>query len=141
MERTHIAGVEQMSRLELLIPGLTPPSVNHAWKHRRIGNHIATYKTATAKSFAAAVVLIAAGRTIAPECEKARAKVKYRVCVTAFLGKGVRLDADNQLKVSLDALTACGVIHSDARVAEATGKVVWNERDNPRTLIEVEVME
>lgn len=127
--------------LTLTIMGMTPPSVNHAWKHSVIAGHLHSYKTATAKSFTAAIASEAAGRTIAPESDRERAKVKYRVISTAYLGKGVRLDADNQLKVVIDALVKCGVIHSDARVQEASGCVCWSERDNPRTVIECEIID
>lgn len=114
-------------KIELTIPFI-PPSQNHYVKHAVIAGRLRSYQTKEAKEYKSAVSVIARGRTIAPESGKERKKVKYRVVVTVFLGTKQRQDADNGLKVGIDALKEAGVIHSDARVQEAIGRVNWDLR-------------
>ena len=126
--------------LKLTIPGI-PPSGNHYIKHGVIRGQLRSYKTAEARKFAATVAAIVAGRTIAPESPKERKKVAYRIIVEVILGKKQRQDADNGLKVTIDSLKDCKVIHSDARVQEAIGRVDWKQRPaQGRTEIFAEVI-
>lgn len=131
----------EAGKIQLYIP-LTAPSGNHYKKPRVFGKGISWYLTPEAQAFKSAVAAIAKGRTISPDSPKARAKVKYRVTVLVVLGKKQRQDADNGLKVGLDALKDAGVIHSDARVQEAIGRVNWNLRpDQGYTVLTAEVIQ
>jgi Holliday junction resolvase RusA-like endonuclease len=117
---------------------LTPPSVNHytraVYYRGRDGNpHKGKKLTKAAQAFRDAVAIFAQGRTVAPETDAQRRKVRYEVRVTVYLGPKQRGDADNFLKVAQDALQHCGVIHSDAFVYESKAIVVKDERTNPRT--------
>lgn len=126
--------------MKITVP-LLPPSVNHYVKHAVIAGRLRSYQTAEAKAFKAAVAMLAAGRSISPSTASQRRKVAYRVTVTVTLGPKQSLDASNSIKVAEDALVQCGVIHSDARVAEVIGRVIWNKRaEGPRTDITVEVI-
>lgn len=128
------------------VPYLTPPSVNHYKKSCFYTGadgqrHKGFKRTPEADAFRDAVAIFARGRTVAPESKAERKKVRYTVTVTIFLGRGVRLDADNGMKVALDALQAAGVIHSDANVAEAKAVIVKTERADPCTDFEVTRLE
>ena len=117
---------------------LVPPSVNHMYRtcyYRAKNGHAVKGRklTPAAVAFTDAVAIFAQGRTVAPETDAERRKVRYEVRVTVYLGPKQRGDADNFLKVSQDALQTCGVIHSDAFVYESKAIVVKNERHNPRT--------
>lgn len=136
----HAALLLEQGVIELSIPMLAP-SQNHYVKHACIRGQLRSYKTAQAEAFYATVAAYAKGRTISPETDKERKKVAYRVTVRAILGPKDRRDADNSLKCCLDALKDCGVIHSDARVQEVIGKVVWDQRKfGPCTQIRAEVI-
>ena len=108
---------------------LVPPSVNHYVKHTRNGKH---YTTAESRSFKDAVALYARGQHIE--------EGPYKVQISLLLGKSQRLDIDNGLKVSLDALVFAGVIDSDANVKELH---IFMGRDwkNPKTVFIVERIE
>lgn len=93
-----------MSKAEFVVP-LVPPTVNHYVKHTRSGRH---YITPAATAFKEAVALCSRGQQVEGS--------EYEVTIGIILGKGVRGDIDNFLKVSLDALVFAGVISSDARV-------------------------
>lgn len=117
---------------------LTPPSVNHYtrscyYKGRDGQPHKGRKRTKEADAFRDAVAIFAQGRTVAPETDKERRKVRYDVRITVYLGPKQRGDADNFLKVAQDALETCGLIHSDAFVYESKAIVVKDQRDNPRT--------
>lgn len=96
--------------------------------------------TKQAHAYRDAVAIFARGETVAPATDRARLKVRYHVTAKVVLGKRQRLDADNAGKVLLDALQNCGVIHSDAYVAVSTIEIVKNDRENPRTEVEVTVL-
>jgi Holliday junction resolvase RusA-like endonuclease len=117
---------------------LVPPSANHYKKTcYYIGkdghSHRGMKRTPAANAFRDAVAIFAQGRTVAPATDKERAKVRYEVRVTVYLGPKQRGDADNFLKVTQDALQTCGIIHSDAFVYESKAIVVKDQRHNPRT--------
>src|SRR3981081_72380 len=104
------------------VPYLIPPSVNHHTQPcKYIGRdgylHEGRKLTKEAKAYYDAVAIFAQGRTVAPQTDAERRKVKYSVEVDVYLGKGQRLDADNGGKCSVDALVKAHVIHSDAFVA------------------------
>jgi Holliday junction resolvase RusA-like endonuclease len=115
---------ETGKRMKFTVP-LVPPSVNHYVKHTRKGRH---YVTAEARAFKEAVAIFARGNSVAAET--------YAVGIGIFLGKRMRGDLDNFLKVTLDALVSARVIHSDAAI---TSLSISKARDaqNPRTEIEV----
>jgi Holliday junction resolvase RusA-like endonuclease len=127
-------------KIEFVVPGLIPPTGNMYVRHAVINGQLRSYQTKEAKAFKAIVAAYAQRRTISPIAKKDQAKVKYRVIITVVLGKKQRQDADNGLKVGIDSLKECGVIHSDARVAEAIGRVIWNDRERPRTIFFAEVI-
>src|SRR5665213_803003 len=126
-------------------PGLTPPSVNHykvpVMVRTRQGRVKSFAITPEARAFQDAVAVFAGGRSLTPETKKERDKVVYCVEAMIVLGAKDRLDIDNGMKVLLDGLQKAGVIHSDARVGEMHVKMVWDQRDNPRTEIEVSIVE
>jgi Holliday junction resolvase RusA-like endonuclease len=120
------------------VPYITPPSVNHYTKscyYRGADgqSHKGKKRTPEANAFREAVAIFARGRTVAPPTNNLRSKAKYKVEITLTLGKNVRLDADNGMKVALDALQWAGVIHSDAFVVEAKAIVIKDNRENPST--------
>lgn len=127
------------------IPGLTPPSVNHykvpVMVRTRQGRVKSFAITPEARAFQDAVAVFAGGRSLTPVTKKERDKVVYSVEAMIVLGAKDRLDIDNGMKVLLDGLQKAGVIHSDARVGEMHVKMVWDQRDNPRTEIEVSIVE
>lgn len=117
--------------LKISVP-LTPPSVNH-YKMKDRRGHWYVSKEATA--FKAAVAIINAGR----EARLYPGKDRYHVHIAIFLAAKQRLDIDNGLKVTLDALKDCGAIHSDAAVT-ALSVAMGRDPDNPRTDIDIEVL-
>jgi Holliday junction resolvase RusA-like endonuclease len=132
------------------VPGLTPPSVNHfkvpcaftyTDKAGRRRSRKGMKLTPEAKAYKWAVAIYARGRTVAPETQKERDKVRYRVEMTVVLGPNVRLDSDNGAKVAFDGLEAAGVIHSDAFIGQQIVNVVKNDRANPRTEFVIERIE
>lgn len=128
------------------VPYLTPPSVNHYTKPcMYTGKDGLTHRgkklTKEAKAYIEAVAIFARGRTVAPITDSARRRVRYRIVVRVVLGVNQRLDSDNSLKVAIDSLTKCGVIHSDAYSEDSRALIVKNERHNPRTEFTVERME
>lgn len=127
--------------IEISLP-MIPPSGNHYKKPRVVNGHLSWYLTKEAVSFKEAVAAMARGRSISPDTALERAKVAYRITVTVTLGPKQRQDADNGLKVSLDALKDCGAIHSDARVSTVTGHVIWDQRKfGPNTTIRAQRVE
>lgn len=66
-------------------------------------------------------------------------ELRYELSATVYFGKKQRGDGDNLWKCLADALTECGVIHSDAAVTDWIMRV---RRDwaNPRTEIEVRIL-
>jgi len=128
------------------VPYLTPPSVNHYTKPcmytGKDGNpHRGKKLTKEAKAYIDAVAIFARGRTVAPATDAERRRVRYRIVVRVVLGFNQRLDSDNSLKVAIDSLKHCGVIHSDAYSEDSRALIVKNERHNPRTEFIVERME
>jgi Holliday junction resolvase RusA-like endonuclease len=128
------------------VPGLTPPSTNHYTKPCMYTgkdgfSHHGKKLTKEAKAYKDAVAIFARGCTVAPVTDAERRRVKYRVEVQVYLGKGQRLDSDNSLKVAIDALAYAGVLHSDAFVLESKAIIVKDQRHDPRTHFIVERME
>lgn len=120
------------------VPYLTPPSVNHYkescyYKGRDGLSHKGFKRGDQANAFRDAVAIFAQGRTVAPESAKERKKTRYTVEITIVLGANSRLDADNGMKVALDALQAARVIHNDAYVSEVKAIILKNDRGNPKT--------
>jgi Holliday junction resolvase RusA-like endonuclease len=127
------------------IPHLTPPSVNHYKMPVKIrtrdGIRNSWAKTPEAEAYQTAVAIFARGQTVAPLTKKERKNVVYCVAVIIVLGKDTRLDSDNGLKVLFDGLELAGVIHSDARIGYHQVQMIWNDRNNPRTMVKVWVEE
>ena len=123
----------------------TVPSVNHYKKPIKLRTSRGTVTsyalTPEAKAFYDAVAIFARGRSLAPTTTAERKRVRYAVTATVFLGEGQRLDADNCGKCILDGLARAGVIHSDARVRSWHIEIEDGDRENPRTLICVEVID
>ncbi len=137
---------EPEKSISFTVPYLTPPSVNHYTKPCMYTGkdgfpHRGKKLTKEAKAYRDAVAIFAQGRTVAPSTDAARRRVRYRIVVRVVLGFKQRLDSDNSLKVAIDSLTHCGVIHSDAYSEDSRALIVKNERDNPRTEFFVERME
>lgn len=129
----------------LTIEGI-PPSVNHykkeVWKKAKGGVRHKTFEwTAEAILFRDRIMVAAAGRTIAPEGQRERDKVRYQLSVKVCLGRKQRGDGDNFWKVIADCLEDVGVIHSDARVSRWVMEVDDTDRGNPRTEIAAEVLD
>jgi Holliday junction resolvase RusA-like endonuclease len=128
------------------VPYLCPPSVNHYkkscyYKGKDGQAHKGMKRTPAANAFRDAVAIFAQGRTVSPETDAERRKVRYAVEITIVLGPRMRLDADNGNKVALDALESAGVIHSDAFVSTSKSNIVKNDRQNPRTIFVVTRLE
>ena len=124
---------------------LVPPSVNHYKMPvivRKAGGHtIRSFAvTPEGRAYKAAVQIYARGQTIAPRSTTERTKVRYALRVTVYLGKGQRGDGDNFWKCVADGLVDAGVIHSDARVRDWHMSVRDDDRENPRTEIQAEVI-
>ena len=123
----------------------TPPSVNHYKKPVTLRTRTGPVKsfalTDEAKAFHDAVAIYARGQSLTPLTQAERLNIRYALTATVFLGKRERGDGDNFWKCIADALQKAGVIHSDARVRSWHLEVEDDQRDNPRTLICVEVME
>jgi Holliday junction resolvase RusA-like endonuclease len=124
------------------VPYLTPPSVNHykrpTQRRDKDGKLRLWFQlTKEAHAYRDAVAIFARGESVAPRTDHERSKVKYAVHAKVYLGKRQRLDADNAGKVLLDALENCGVIHSDAFVQDSRIEIIKDQRDNPRTEVEV----
>lgn len=134
---------EISTHVAFTVPYLTPPSVNHYKKpvHYRSPKtgamRLGFKKTREAQAYQDAVAIFARGATVAPSSDSERRKVKYKVHARVVLGERQRLDADNAGKVLLDALQNCGVIHSDAYVVESKVEIEKEDRENPRTEVEV----
>lgn len=127
------------------IPYLTPPTVNHYKKpvtyRTSQGMRKGFALTPEAIAFHQAVGIFAGGRSLTPATKKERDQVRYGLVATVFLGAGETGDGDNFWKCLADGLTKCGVIHSDARVRSWHIEVEDNDRQNPRTLICVSIMD
>lgn len=122
------------------VPYLIPPTANHYKEpiqyigrngYKRLGFMV----TPQAKAYFDAVAIFARGRTVTPNEQRARKKVRYAVRIDVYLGPRQRGDFDNFWKCGADALVRCGVIHSDAAVDGEHSKCVVHrdERTNPRT--------
>jgi Holliday junction resolvase RusA-like endonuclease len=127
------------------VPGLLPPTVNHCYEtcfyRGRDGySHRGKKLSPEAVAYKYAVCIFARGRTVAPEADKDRKKARYRVQIDLYLGKHQRLDADNSLKIGIDALVYAGVIHADHRV-QVNVNPHDEDRQNPRTEYTVERLE
>lgn len=122
---------------------LTPPSVNHYKKpvryKTRDGMRQGFALTPEANAFHQAVGVFARGRTLVPATKAQQDKIRYTLWAKVFLGPGQRGDGDNFWKCLADGLVLAGVIHSDARVREWHLEVIDEERENPRTVICVEI--
>jgi hypothetical protein len=132
--------MEQLIEKEVsfTVPYLCPPSGNHYKSPTRYTGkdgfaHMGFKLTKAAKAYKDAVALFARGRTVAPATDQERKRTRYRVVITVVLGPKMRGDSDNFLKVGLDSLRDCGMIHSDAFVEGPMPIVVRDQRDNPRT--------
>lgn len=128
------------------VPYLTPPSTNHYTKPIVYTGkdgfpHRGKKRTKEANAYRDAVAIFARGRTVAPSTDSERRRVRYRIVVRVVLGFNQRLDGDNALKVAIDSLKHCGVIHSDAYSEDSRALIVKNDRQNPRTEFTVERME
>lgn len=126
-----------MTEVEMTIP-FTPPSVNHYWLKRRGTN--SRYVSKEGIAFKQAILLMAKGRTIAPQTKQGQLKVRYALWVRVVLGVKERGDADNFLKPIGDGLVNAGVIHSDARIKVLHIEMDDEDRQNPRTEICVQVI-
>lgn len=123
----------------------TPPSVNHYKKPvalRTRNGIIKSYaRTPEADRYLQAVAIFARGQSLSPSTPAERKKVRYELTCTVFLGEGERGDGDNFFKCIADGLTGAGVIHSDARIRSWHIDVEDEDRENPRTLICVSIIE
>jgi Holliday junction resolvase RusA-like endonuclease len=130
------------------VPYLIPPSGgNYKSPCKYIGRdgglHLGFKVTKAAKAYYDAVAIFARGQTVAPQTDAERRRVRYGVRIDVYLPPKGRGDFDNFWKCGLDALTHCGVIHSDANVDGEHSKCVVHkdQRDNPRTEYQVSRIE
>ena len=128
------------------VPYLIPPSGNHYKKPcKYIGKdgflHLGFKTTKETKAYYDAVALFSRGRTVAPQTDAERRRVRYTVEVDVFLGERQRGDADNFLKCGIDALVNAGMIHSDANVYQSLARVHKDSRHDPHTTYLVTRME
>jgi Holliday junction resolvase RusA-like endonuclease len=123
------------SQIQFTVPLLVPSTNHYKRPCKYIGKdgclHLGFKLTKDAKAYRDAVAIFARGQTVAPPTDTERRKVKYTVQMDVYLSQGQRLDSDNALKVGLDSLVWCGVIHSDANVYESRAIIHKDERDNP----------
>lgn len=120
----------------------TPPSVNHYKVPVKVrtsnGGMVTSYAlTEEAKAFREWVCVKTRGKTLSPQTERERKRVRYQIVAAVFLGHRQRGDGDNFWKCIADSLVHAGVIHSDARVRRWLIEVEDGYRDNPHTLIAV----
>ena len=122
------------------VPYLTPPTANHYKKPCLYTGkdgflHRGFKRGPEADAFYDAVAIFARGRTVSPQSDGERRRVRYGVRIDVYLGPHARMDFDNAWKCGLDALKNAGVIHSDANVDGEESKCVLHkdQRDNPRT--------
>lgn len=117
------------------VPLLVPTTNHYKSPTRYTGKdgfrHLGFKLTNEAKAYRDAVCIFAQGRTVAPQTPAERRKVKYTVQMDVYLGPKQRLDSDNALKVGIDSLVWCGMIHSDASVYESKAIIHKDERANP----------
>lgn len=123
----------------------TPPSVNHYKKpvtlRTRNGIVKSFARTPEADRFIQAIAIFARGQSLSPRTATERRNIRYSLTCTVFLGEDERGDGDNFFKCIADGLTAAGVIHSDARIRTWHIDVEDRDRQNPRTLICVGVVD
>jgi hypothetical protein len=136
---------ENPDTVSFTVPGLLPPTVNHCYescfyKGRDGYSHRGRKLSPEAIAFKYAVCIFARNLTVVPQSDKDRKKARYRVQIDLYLGPRQRLDADNSLKIGIDALVYAGVIHADHRV-EVHVTPHDDERHNPRTEYTVERLE
>jgi Holliday junction resolvase RusA-like endonuclease len=138
--------IEQL--IVFTVPHLNPPSTNHIYETcyyngRDGAAHRGKKLTPEVKAFREAVAIFARGRSVAPLSNSERRKVRYGVRIDVYLGPNARGDFDNFWKSGLDALQACGVIHSDNYVdgEESRCVVHKDERHDPRTMYTVTRLE
>ncbi len=140
-----MALIEIEKLIVFTVPFLNPVTVNHTYETchytgRDRERHRGKKLTPEARAYREAVAIFAQGRTVAPLTNSERKKARYGVRIDVYLGPHGRGDFDNYWKSGLDAIVACGVIHSDACVdgEESRCVVHKNERDDPRTMYTVE---
>jgi Holliday junction resolvase RusA-like endonuclease len=128
------------SEICFTVPYLIPVTGNHYKRPCRYTgrdgySHMGFKVTKAAKAYYDAVAIFAAGLSVAPETDKERKAARYAVKMDVYLGPRQRGDFDNFWKCGLDALTNCGVIHSDAAVDGGLSNCIVHkdQRDNPRT--------
>ena len=119
-------------QLALVIPGI-PPTGNH---YKGYNTHTGRYFVKSeAKRWKAGVAAVIGGRQVP------RGRSGHAVAVRVFLGHKQRLDADNALKVLLDALGDSGIFAapgSEVRSDSSVKHIVIDEfrdRESPRTEI------
>jgi len=121
--------------LSFCVPLLVPTTNHYKKPCRYLGKdgflHLGFKLTKEAKAYRDAVAIFAQGRSVSPQTDAERRRVKYTVQIDVYLGPGQRLDSDNALKVGIDSLVWNGVIHSDANVYESKAIIHKDERQNP----------
>jgi Holliday junction resolvase RusA-like endonuclease len=117
------------------VPLLVPTANHYRDPVRFIGRNgylrLGFKLTKEAKAYQEAVAIFAHGRTVSPATAAERRKARYTVQMDVYLGPRQRLDSDNALKVGIDSLVRCGVLHSDANVYESRAIIHKDERNNP----------
>lgn len=138
----HGVMLPSMSREEIsfTVPYLIPVTGNHykrpcKYTGRDGFRHMGFKITNEAKAYYEAVAIFAQGRTVAPQTDAQRRRVRYAVQIDVYLGARQRGDFDNFWKCGLDALVKCGAIHADSAVDGEHSRCIVHkdERDNPRT--------
>ena len=110
---------------------MTPPSLNTYVRHTRRGGH---YKTDLVKQFELEMEVACMGKRL-------KAK-QYEVELNVYLGPREHPDVDNLGKVTIDCLARNGVFYgqTDSKVKRVILEKHMDQRDNPRTVINVRAL-
>lgn len=140
--------VEIEKVVEFIVPGLVPPSVNRykegcIYTGRDGYLHRGYKRSKATRAYYDAVAIFARGRTVSPETDTERRKVRYAVRIDVYIPQHSHVDFDNCWKCGMDALENCGLIHNDSHVDGERSNVIIHKDDrlNPRTEYRVERLE
>ena len=108
-----------------------PPSINHYWRHRRVGTGISTYISYEGIQYRQIVAL---------EARKYESLGAARLSVQMWLHapNKRKFDIDNRLKGLIDSLTHAGVWHDDEQIDEIIVRRGAIQKNNGQVKIIIE---